>query len=255
MEKFKIGMGFPLLATALWLYSLTSRHFGQSGVLWFGMFLIIVALSAWIWGEFVQRGARGRGWAMALSLVLLAGGYGFTMERELDWRSPAARATAEGWSRSRSAGGIAWQNWNREDVQKARREGHPALVDFTADWCLICQANKKTSLDTIEVRERLEAIDGVAFEADYTLKNPEITEELQRFERAGVPLVLVYPADLDAAPIILPEVLTSGIVLDALDQAARSKAPPLSEAGSQISAQNCDVRFASPSPAGPQSLL
>ena len=45
--------------------------------------------------------------------------------------------------------------------------------------------------------------------------------ELNRYSRAGVPLVLVYPKGADAQPIVLPEVLTPGIVLDALDQAAR----------------------------------
>jgi hypothetical protein len=36
-----------------------------------------------------------------------------------------------------------------------------------------------------------------------------------------VPLVLVYPKDATAPPIILPEILTPGIVLDALDRAGR----------------------------------
>ena len=47
----------------------------------------------------------------------------------------------------------------------------------------------------------------------------EITRELQRFGRAGVPLVLVYPRDPQKPPLILPSLLTPGIVLDALDKA------------------------------------
>ena len=41
-----------------------------------------------------------------------------------------------------------------------------------------------------------------------------ITAELNRFNRAGVPLVLVYPKDAAAPPIVLPEILTPGIVLE-----------------------------------------
>jgi thiol:disulfide interchange protein DsbD len=44
---------------------------------------------------------------------------------------------------------------------------------------------------------------------------------LKRFERAGVPLVLVYSRDSSKPPQLLPAVLTPGIVLDALDQAAK----------------------------------
>jgi thiol:disulfide interchange protein len=56
---------------------------------------------------------------------------------------------------------------------------------------------------------------------DYTRKNPEITEELKRFQQAGVPLVLVYPKDPSQLPKILPTILTPEIVLNALDEAAR----------------------------------
>ena len=51
MEKFKIMMGFPMLATAVWLLSLTGRHFGTRGPLWIGIFLITVALGRlYLWG-------------------------------------------------------------------------------------------------------------------------------------------------------------------------------------------------------------
>jgi thiol:disulfide interchange protein len=48
----------------------------------------------------------------------------------------------------------------------------------------------------------------------------EITEELKRFGKAGVPLVLVYPRDPTKAAIELPAILTQSIVLDALDKAS-----------------------------------
>src|SRR5205814_8262986 len=43
MEKFKVAMGFPMLATALWLLSITTNHFGDAGPLWVGLFLVLVA--------------------------------------------------------------------------------------------------------------------------------------------------------------------------------------------------------------------
>jgi thiol:disulfide interchange protein DsbD len=69
------------------------------------------------------------------------------------------------------------------------------------------------------VREKLKAINAVALIGDYT-HNPEaITLELNRYHRAGVPLVLVYPKSPDAPAIVLPAILTPGLVLSALDQA------------------------------------
>jgi thiol:disulfide interchange protein len=56
---------------------------------------------------------------------------------------------------------------------------------------------------------------------DYTRQPNDITSELRRYERAGVPLVLVFPKHSDRPPIVLPSALTPGIVLDALQRAAQ----------------------------------
>jgi len=56
--------------------------------------------------------------------------------------------------------------------------------------------------------------------ADWTRRDPEITEWLQRYGRAGVPFYLVIPADPAADPIPLPEAITRSDVVEALEQAA-----------------------------------
>jgi thiol:disulfide interchange protein DsbD len=219
MEKFKIAMGFPMLATAVWLFNLAAGSYGKS-VLWLGVFLVVVAFAAWIFGEFVQRGRVGKGIALAVVLILLVGGYVFALENQLRWREPVKEADATG-SLKESADGIDWQRWSPVAVAKARSEVRPVIVDFTADWCLTCQVNKKTSIEIPSVRAKLKSMNAVALLGDYTRFPDNITAELNRFSRAGVPLVLVYPRDTAAPPIILPEILTPGIVLDALDRVAR----------------------------------
>ena len=219
MEKFKIGMGFPMLATVVWLFNVAGSSYGKN-VLWLGVFLVIVAFAAWIFGEFVQRGRSRKTAAAIVTVLLLVGGYGFALEKELDWRAPIAGTSATG-SLKESADGIDWQPWSPEAVAAARAAGKPVLVDFTADWCLTCQVNKKTSLEISSVREKLKALGAVALLGDYTHFPTNITTELQHFNRAGVPLVLVYPKNPEASAIVLPEVLTPGIVLDALDRAAK----------------------------------
>jgi thiol:disulfide interchange protein DsbD len=200
MQRFKVALGFPMLATVVWLYKLALNHLSKSQSLWFGIFLVTLALAAWIWGEFVQRNSVRRGLATVTSLLLIAavGAYAAT-RRE----------------------GLAWQPWSQAAVEKARAEGHPVLVDFTADWCLTCQLNLRTSIDTRKVREKLAEIGAVTLIADYTLQNETIGQELHRFGRDAVPLVVIFPKKPDADPIVLPPVLKPQIVLDALEKAAK----------------------------------
>src|SRR5688572_24867946 len=121
MEKFKIAMGFPMLATAVWLFWITALGFGESGVLWFGLFLVVLAAAAWTYGEFYQRSLKLRGVALATALLLMGAGYFGIMEGQLAWRNHGARAD-----------GIDWRPWSPEAVAQARAEGRPVLVDFTA---------------------------------------------------------------------------------------------------------------------------
>jgi thiol:disulfide interchange protein DsbD len=137
---------------------------------------------------------------------------------ELDWGGSAPSTTP---TTVKGSKGIAWQAWSPEAVDAARKEGKIVFVDFTAKWCVTCQVNKKTSIEIESVEKRLKELGAVALLGDFTRQDERIGMELQKFNRAGVPLVLVYPKDASKPPIVLPEVLTPGIVLDALEQAAK----------------------------------
>lgn len=214
MVRFKVAMGFPMLATAMWLFWFTAGRLGEagSGVLWFGLFLVVLAAAAWVWGEFVQRSTRGRGWARVVALALIAAGYFGFLERQLDWRTPAV---------AKKAKGLDWQKWSASAVDQARREGHPVLVDFTADSCLNCKWNKATAIEIDATRARVRELGVRVFEGDFTDGDPVIADELKKHGRRGVPLVLVYSPDPSKAPEALPVVLTPGLVDEALQRAGR----------------------------------
>jgi thiol:disulfide interchange protein DsbD len=220
MQKFKVAMGFPMLATAVWLFDLTAPSYGEGGVLWLGLLLALLALALWVWGELFQRGTRRRGLAAATALALVVFGYACVLEGELDWRHPVSGSTTPGIIPVRGDG-IAWQPWSAEAVEQVRASGRPALVDFTARWCLTCMANEKFAINVPSVRSKLKETGAVAFRADYTDQDPRIAEELKRHRRAGVPLVVVFPKTANQPGIILPATLTPGIVLDALTRAAQ----------------------------------
>ena len=94
-------------------------------------------------------------------------------------------------------------------------------MDFTAKWCLTCNTIVKPALESDAVTAKLKEINAVALLANYTRRPPEISAELERFGRAGVPMVLVYSKDASKPVTVLPEALTAGMVVKALDEAAR----------------------------------
>jgi len=217
MERFKELMGFPMLVTAVWLFTLTISHYGKR-VWWLGVFLVLVALAAWLFGTFVQRGTVRRGLALGVTVFVLLGGYLYAVEKQLQWRTPIVETEGEDIIQE-GADGIRWHRWTAEKVAKARAEGRPVFVDFTADWCATCQVNKRTSIEIPSVRAKLKQINAVPLLGDHTKLPPAITAELEKFGRAGVPLVLVYPRDTNKPPIVLPEFLRPGLVLKALEEA------------------------------------
>lgn len=216
MVWFKVIMGFPMLATAIWLMSIAFNHYGSSAV-WLGIFLVFVALALWLYGQFYQRAHKPVA-GIIIPIILLLTGYLYALEKELDWRHPPQKKSL---TTSTLHSSINWLPWSREAVEQARAQGKVVLVDFSADWCFTCKVNMKTSIDIPSVRAKLKEIDAVTFLGDYTLRDDEITKELRKFNRGGVPLVVIYPRNTNAEPIVLPELLTPGIVLEALEKATK----------------------------------
>lgn len=210
MVRFKVAMGFPMLGTAIWIFWFTATRMGGSGVLWFGLFLVVVSAAAWAWGEFGQRAGRPLVGAL-VAVALLAAGYFGLMEGALDWRTPAGQRIPR----------ITWQPWSSDAVTAARAAGHPVLVDFTADNCANCKFNLVRSIEIVSTIERLRKGGFVTLAGDFTDANPAIAAELKRFSRRGVPLVLVYPKDPKQAPRVLPTVFTPAEIHEALDWATR----------------------------------
>jgi thiol:disulfide interchange protein len=213
-------MGFPMAATAIWLWSFGSLHFGEDGALWLGIFLLFIALGTWIYGDFAQRGASRRGLASLIALLVVALGYLFTLEGQLHWRRPRVAAVSNEDDLPNEPGGIQWKRWKPEAVAKARADGHPVLIDFTAKWCVTCRVNKSTSIEVDAVKEKLKQMNAKAFLADYSRYDPKVGDGIRSYGRAAVPLVVVLPADPSAPPILLPEGLfASSTLLQALDLA------------------------------------
>lgn len=106
--------------------------------------------------------------------------------------------------------------WSPERVSALTREGRAVFVDFTATWCVNCQANKRKTLQTQPVEAAFERGNVAFLVADYTRPDPVIAAELQKHYRAGVPMYLWY-APGETSPQVLPEILSISLVTGLVD--------------------------------------
>jgi thiol:disulfide interchange protein DsbD len=118
-----------------------------------------------------------------------------------------------------------WQPFSPQLVSNYRAQGKPVFVDFTAKWCLSCQVNERVVLDRNDVQQRLKSSGVELVRADWTRPNDTIANALAALGRSGVPTYVLYSADPNAPPKVLPEVLTSGILFHALDELQASAKP------------------------------
>jgi thiol:disulfide interchange protein len=214
MEHLKQFMGFPLLATLLWLLYVIGQQRGAEAVIWASAAYLCLALAVWLYGAFLGplSSLRAKTFAtlgMALSLLLGLGYFAGNLFAR-------AAATMPEKSASVLKGGIPWVPYSEAGLQRLLAEGKPVFVDFTADWCITCKFNMRTAIDTKAVRAAFEKLGIVPMLADWTNSNPEITKKLAQFERVGVPFYLFYPAGHPNDPVILPELLTEQILLRAV---------------------------------------
>ncbi|HLS57656.1 MAG TPA: protein-disulfide reductase DsbD domain-containing protein [Zeimonas sp.] len=209
METFRQVLAFPMYATAAWLAWVLGQQAGIDAVFALAIGAVLLALGLWLTGRFVQQGSGGRrGVAAALAVAALALGL-WTAWPSSDVGSGAAAPAQAG------ADAIDWQPWSRERVDDAVARGRAVFVDFTAAWCVSCQANKRLVLERDAIVSAMAQRGVLRLKGDWTQRDPAITAELARFGRNGVPLYLLYRPG-EPRPQVLPELLTMGIVMDAL---------------------------------------
>jgi thiol:disulfide interchange protein/DsbC/DsbD-like thiol-disulfide interchange protein len=216
MNRFKQIMGFLLFATVVWLLSVVGSQLGAEGVVATVALLLGVAVSAWVIGNYITYSSRTTRkvavWSVALLLTLSS--YYVTFERWLDWRTVKTVAATT------SSQSGHWLAFSPETVEKHVRSGKPVFIDFTADWCFTCKVTERTVLETDAVQNKIKELGIVTVKADWTNRNDDITQLLKKFGRSGVPLYVVFPANKLSEPIILPEVITPELLINAFEKAA-----------------------------------
>ena len=200
-------LSLALIATALWLLSVLLVQSGAAAAALIGGLMVAMGLMLWR-RKGLAGGARFAGTATAAVLAVAAFLAPLPFDRA---QSGPSDVMVE----------MDWTNFDRSAIDGLVAEGNVVFVDVTADWCLTCQANKQLVLQRGTVAERLGADDVVPMRADWTLPDETIASFLASYGRYGIPFYMVYgPNSPDG--VVLPELLTSDIVLEAIGEAGKS---------------------------------
>lgn len=206
METLKRLLAFPLYATVAWLLWVLSFQVGTAGLLAALAGLALIAFGAWAYNH-SQRLNQVRGHVFqgvaagsvigAIALAVVIG------------QSRPILANAEVAS---NAGAEAFSD---QKLNALLASGEHVFVNMTAAWCITCLVNERTTLSSGPVREAFASKRITYLKGDWTNRNPEITRLLEKFGRSGVPLYVLYRGG-DNEPVLLPQILTQSLVLEAV---------------------------------------
>lgn len=194
MVSLKEFLAFPMYLSAVALLWLLGR---QAGIDAIGLILagiVLIGLAIWLWS--------GSGWKRLISVLLLISALSFLWAEQL---TPQAKTNDK-----------PGQVFSAERVQALRAQGRPVFVNFTADWCVTCIANERVALSSPEFLTVMESHNVAYLVADWTNSDPVISKVLNEYGRSGVPLYLLFPAKQGQAVMVLPQLLTTGLLVDAV---------------------------------------
>ena len=206
MELLKQVLAFPVYGAAAYFFWEFARQTDASAL---GTALggaVVLGFAAWAF-ELSKKDGRFGLITRGVSALAFVGAFAAVISAK-DAPMPSAGDTSPNY------GALATQTFSEAALAEHHAAGKPVFVDFTAAWCVTCQFNKMTVLKTAQVTDVFKETGTTLMVADWTVRDPAITQALARFNASGVPLYVYY--DKSGTPMLLPPTLTRGIVVDAL---------------------------------------
>jgi thiol:disulfide interchange protein DsbD len=223
MQTFRQAMAFPMFATVIWLLWVLGQQTGIDGASGLLALLLTVAWLVWALG----LSGRTRWVLSGLALVALLWLGSSWLPLALREAPADPLASTQGASQAAPATLSTptltpiWQPWSEAALQVQLAAGRPVFVDFTAAWCVTCQYNKKTTLADPQVLADFASRQVVLMRADWTRRDPAITQALTALGRSGVPVYALYVPN--QPPILLSELPSVSEVHAALQQLQGAK--------------------------------
>jgi thiol:disulfide interchange protein DsbD len=211
MEVLRQAVAVPIFATVIWLSWVVTKGYGAD-LLWtlLSSFLLL-AVAGW----FLARWPTKR-WAtvVATLILLVVVALAIVGQRVAGDASESLNRSEKTGVDSASVG--AWEPWSPQIQAAYQFQGRPVFVDFTAAWCLSCQVNERVALNQPQVQQAFHSANVVLLRADWTRHDEAITRTLTTLGRSGVPAYVLYIPE-QHEPLLLPEVLSPSIVINALN--------------------------------------
>ena len=212
MVTFEQLMGFLLLATALFLLRTLYFLVGGENILNILWFLLILGVASWAYGKFAGPVSTTlQKWVTIIIIILVIA---FSAHYLLKFET---KTTDETLNSSKIDPASGWLKFSPDDLQKYRKEGKPVFIDFGAEWCMTCKTNETVVLYSKEIQDEFKKYGVILMRGDNTKKSKLIGEWLAKFNRAGVPLYILYVPGKEN-PIVLPEVITKDMVKNMLKE-------------------------------------
>jgi thiol:disulfide interchange protein DsbD len=209
MLTFRQFLAFPLYGTAVWLLWVLGRQTGVDAMALVALSCVFIAVAAWLYQR--QTTSYWRYFEMGVAVLCMAGVFSLLGSPMLQTQ----QSTLAGQAGSQ-AEGENFEVYSDARLAQLRESGKPVFVNMTASWCITCLVNERVAL-TSDTVEQAMADNNVSYlKGDWTNNDPVITEVLKRFQTSGVPLYLMYPSDPAKPAEVLPQLLTEGIILDAI---------------------------------------
>ena len=208
MLTFKQILAFPLYATVVWLLWVLGQQTSIDAMALVIAACVLLAFAAWLYQYRHSHAGFWRHASMLLILLCLAASFSVL-------RSPllVARTVSTEVGSSEN-----YEVYSAARLATLRAEGKPVFVNMTAAWCITCLVNERIALSTDEVTVAMAEKGIIYLKGDWTNNDPEITAVLKQYETSGVPLYLMFPADALKPAEKLPQILTEGILIDAMSR-------------------------------------
>ena len=205
-------MGVLLLATVVWLLWIVHEQAGNFGV---GIFAAISLLSIAL--SFAIGNIAPPGVAFFREVLAVGGSVILLFVIWFAFASPKYEDEVNARFKARSVQLVTEDGWYRytpELIEDFAKAGRTVFIDATADWCITCKANEAAVLNREDFRHAMDSLNVALVKADWTRETPEVTKLLRSMGKSGVPAYAIYPAGDQSKQIVLPELLTTGAIVE-----------------------------------------
>ncbi len=224
MITFERIMGFLLLAMVLWLLHPLISHLGPEGLEWTLGFLVAVGVGCWLLGKVNMSMSTPQRWRYRLGaggIVVVTGvgifGWIYPLGKAQAAQHDVRTVGADDWSSS-----IPWRPVFPQTIEEVVRSGKTVFLNVTSAYCTNCKVNKAVAINTAEARAKMQELGVVPFQADFTSSDPRVFELLQKYDRPGPPLDVIYPAGKPEQPIVMETLFPLSKLLEKLEAAGPS---------------------------------